>query len=83
MKKKVPYRVENTAKKKKLLVTSNFSFSHNVFHSYISLACQNVELCGNGLKKKGKKNCGRGENACYNLFFLSLALFSKALFLKG
>ena len=32
-----------------LLVTSNFSFSHNVFHSYISLMCQNVVLCGNGL----------------------------------
>ena len=35
-----------------LLVTSNFSFSHNVFHSYISLVSQNVVLCGNGLKKK-------------------------------
>ena len=34
--------------KEKLLVTSNFSFSHNVFHSYISLARQNAELCGNG-----------------------------------
>ena len=34
--------------KEKLLVTSNFSFSHNVFHSYISLVRQNVALCGNG-----------------------------------
>ena len=33
----------------KLLVTSNFSFSHNVFYSYISLVCQNAVLCGNGL----------------------------------
>ena len=32
--------------KEKLLVTSNFSFSHNVFNSYISLVRQNVALCG-------------------------------------
>ena len=36
-------------RKEKLLVTSNFSFSHNVFHSYISLVHQNSVLCGNGL----------------------------------
>ena len=30
-------------------VTSNFSFSHNVFHSYIFLVRQNVALCVNGL----------------------------------
>ena len=35
--------------KEKLLVTSNFSFSHNVFHSYISLVWKNAPLCGNGL----------------------------------
>ena len=35
--------------KEKLLVTSNFSFSHTVFYSYISLVCQNAVLCGNGL----------------------------------
>ena len=40
--------------KKKLLVTSNFSFSHNDFHRYISLARQNAALCGDGLKKKIK-----------------------------
>ena len=33
-----------------LLVTSNFSFSNNVFHSYISLVRQNAVLSGNGLK---------------------------------
>ena len=37
--------------KEKLLVTSNFSFSHSVFHSYISLVRQNAALCGNGLKR--------------------------------
>ena len=37
--------------KEKLLVTSNFSFSHNVFHNYISLLRQNVALCGNGLRE--------------------------------
>ena len=32
------------------LVESSFSFSYNVFHSYISLIIQNGVLCGNGLK---------------------------------
>ena len=36
-------RVEN-------IVTSNFSFSHDVFCSYISLLRQNAALCGNELK---------------------------------
>ena len=35
--------------KEKLLITNNFSFSHNVFDSYISLLCQNAELRSNGL----------------------------------
>ena len=35
--------------KEKLLDTSNFSFSHNVFHNYMSLVCQNAVLCGNEL----------------------------------
>ena len=33
-----------------LLVTSNFSFSHNIFHRYISLMRQNAALSGNGLR---------------------------------
>ena len=40
--------------KEKLLITSNFSFSHNVFQSYISLVRQNVALCGNGLNSTMK-----------------------------
>ena len=35
--------------KEKLLVKSNFPFSHNSFHSYISLVHQNEVLSGNGL----------------------------------
>ena len=31
------------------IVASNFSFSHNVFHRYISLVRQNTTLCGTGL----------------------------------
>ena len=34
-------RVENIVGKGKLLVTSNFSFSHNVFKSCLFLMCQN------------------------------------------
>ena len=43
------YRVENIVRKEKLLVTSNFSFSHNVSRSYTSSVRQNMALCGNGL----------------------------------
>ena len=42
----VPYRVENNCEKRR-----NCLFSHNVFHSYISLVRQNVVLCGNGLSE--------------------------------
>ena len=46
----MPYNVENIVREG-LLVTGNFSFSHNVFHSYLSLVHQNVALCSNGLSK--------------------------------
>ena len=36
--------------KEKLLVTSNFSFSHNVFNSYLLLMRQNEYLWSKGLK---------------------------------
>ena len=39
--------------KEKLLVTGNYSFSHNVFYSCISLVCQNAVLYGNGLNQWG------------------------------
>ena len=35
--------------KEKLLVTSNFSFSHCVFKRLVSQRRQKVSLCGNGL----------------------------------
>ena len=38
--------------KEKLLVASNFFFSHNVFHRYVSLMHQNEALCGNGLRNR-------------------------------
>ena len=37
--------------KEKLLVTSNFSFSHSVFKRLVSQGRQKVSLCGNGLKE--------------------------------
>ena len=45
----MPYMVENILREEKLLVTSNFSFSDNVFHSFISLVHQHATLYGNGL----------------------------------
>ena len=51
--------------KEKLLVTSNFSFSHSVFKRFVSQRRQKVSLCGNGLKKivqtipvQQTENCG-------------------------
>ena len=35
--------------KEKLLVTSNFSFSHSVFKRLVSQGRQKMSLCGNGL----------------------------------
>ena len=43
--------------KEKLLVTNNFSFSHDIFHSYISLVRQNVAFSGNGLKELVQDTC--------------------------
>ena len=50
---KLSKRVENTVKKKgKLLVTSNFSFSHSVFKRPVLKTPKNQGLFGNGLKTK-------------------------------
>ena len=49
MENKYHLRKKTLWEKDKLLVPSNFSFSHNVFHSYISLVHQNAVLCGTGL----------------------------------
>ena len=35
----------------KLLVTSNFSFSHSVYKRLVSKGCQNMSLCGNALTR--------------------------------
>ena len=37
--------------KDKLLITSNFSFSHSVLKRLVSQGHQKVSLCGNGLKR--------------------------------
>ena len=68
--------LKTLCEKETLLVTSNVSFSHNIFHSYISLGCQNAALFGYGLFGYGLlHNCnnltkeafenieGKGENA--------------------
>ena len=39
------------------LTSSNFSFSHNVFNSYISLVPQYAVLCGNALKSQAQLLC--------------------------
>ena len=37
--------------KEKLLITSNFSFSHSVFKRLVSQGHQKMSLCGNGLRR--------------------------------
>ena len=73
-----------------LLVTSNLSFSHNVFHRYIYLVLQNVALCGIGLMALKRwnlsliergKNMRNGENAGYQNFLL-FPLFSNGFYLN-
>ena len=44
-----PYGKKTLWEKEKLLVTSNFSFSHCVFKRFVSQGRQKVSLCGNGL----------------------------------
>ena len=42
-------QVENTGKKEKLLITSNFSFSHSVFYRPLPQTHKNKGLFGKGL----------------------------------
>ena len=51
MKNKCHKGEKTSLEKEKLLFISNFSFSHNVCQSYISLVGQNTVLCGNGLNE--------------------------------
>ena len=44
-----PNGLKTLWEKEKLLITSNFSFSHSVFKKLISQGRQKVLLCGNGL----------------------------------
>ena len=49
MAERYPNRWKTLWEKEKLLVTSNFSFSHSVFKRLVSQGRQKVSLCGNGL----------------------------------
>ena len=48
---KLSKRVKALWEKEKLLVMSNFSFSHSVFKRLVSQGCQKMSLCGKGLMK--------------------------------
>ena len=54
--------MENIVRKGEIAFTTNYSFSHNVFHSYKSSLCQTVVLYGNGLNVNCCVNSGF-ENA--------------------
>ena len=63
-------------------------FSHNVFHSYLSLVCQDAVLCGNGLSlyqiipaysepeiKKPNENIVENRENAVNQHFLLFPVF--------
>ena len=57
--------------KKKLLVTSKFSFSHSVFKRLVQQTCKIQGLFGKGLRKKPfENNVGKGQNAGNQHFLL-------------
>ena len=66
--------------KEKLLVTSNFSFSHSVFRRLVLQTRKNQGLFGKGLttlKKEPFENIvGKGENAGNQYFLLFPTMFS-------
>ena len=49
-----PNGLKTLWEKEKLLVSSNFSFSHSVFERLVSQGRQKVSLCGNGLNVSAK-----------------------------
>ena len=49
----------------KLLVTSNFSFSHSVFKRLVSQERQKMSLCGNGLKQRNRNYVGKESNPVF------------------
>ena len=72
-------RYKTLCEKEKLLVTSNFSFSHSVFRRLVSQGRQVVSLCVNGLSRE-ENIVGKGENAGYQHFLLFPQCFQKASF---
>ena len=70
---KLSKRVENTGGKKKLLVMSNFSFSHSVFKRLVSQGHQKMSLCGNPFSTsllKTLSRVGKGEIARIEQFLV-------------
>ena len=51
MEESYPNRSKTLWKKEKLLIMSNFSFSHSVFKRLVSKGRQKVSLCGYGLNE--------------------------------
>ena len=81
--------------KEKLLVTSNFYFSHSVLKRHVLQTCKNQGLFGKGLKefvddnykmdkdgrfsKRVENTVGKIEIACYEQFLLFSQCFQKTV----
>ena len=69
-------RIENTVEKEKLLVMSNFSFSHSVFERLVLHTRKTQGLFGNGLRCIAvEKFVRKGEIACNKQFLLFSQFF--------
>ena len=67
-----PRRRKTLWEKEKLLVMSNFSFSHGVFKRLVSHGRQMVSLCGNGLRKNRTSLANRLQLSTMNMKLFEL-----------
>ena len=68
--------------KEKLLVSSNFSFSHSVFKRLVSQGRQKVSLCGNGLMYNPKQLWHGKKETSEKIVVTSIFYFFHNVFLS-
>ena len=59
------YRIENIVRKVEIACFKQFSFAHNVFHSYKSLVRQNAAMCCNELMHSAPLFTGMSHDLFY------------------
>ena len=77
MEESYPNRKKTLQEKEKLLVMSNFSFSHSVFKRLVSQGCQKVSLCANGLRGvflRSIKRCHLSRDSVSFICYLDITI---------